>query len=379
MQMATSAKVRSIIYFEDDLDVAATTKNLITPLLGKNLRFIPFPLQQPPEGTGPYEDRLSVALSDPSYGDVALLVTDRDLSTQAWGGLSEAAVTRVAEKKGWPVACYRQVKPNVEDLVKRTPGDGQIELDPDEEKRAKQIASLAKGFVKLEELVMTALSPSTSKRKTKTNPVSADPGTPGTLLARVLGHPETATHFDSFACGDQRAVAEILSISKKDDAKLDDATKKRLIVALGVWLADLIMQYPGVLLNEVAAASYLDIKPSGFAKPQVREVFQTARYVNLPFCDEANPMWWRHLLDDLVNAESSPSGRGLCSKRGIKGLKYCPCSVDPELHAGYYCMSSKQPLSAENSSGRVSWFPIGADLARLTKKTHRTLAPWIGS
>ena len=111
----------------------------------------------------------------------------------------------------------------------------------------------------------------------------------------------------------------------------------------------------------------------------MRAIFESARYVNLPFADERHPMWWRHLLDDILNKASAVSGRDLCVEKGLKRIRFCPCSVDDSLHAGYYCMDSKKPLSGEQSSGRVSWFPVGADLSRLSKKTYRALAPWMGS
>jgi hypothetical protein len=275
----------------------------------------------------------------------------------------------------------------VEFRLQRIPGDGQIELPSDSASRARQIAILARGFVAIDALLRPATSKSKKpvgrasgkNKKRLVGTESAEPGTPGTLLAGILGQPETASHFDSYACGDQGAVAEILETSRDTSKNLNHESERRLIVALGVWLADLVMQYPGVLVNEVAAASYLDIHTSDFAKPSVRKVFESAEYRDLPFADPDRPMWWRHLLDDLVNEAGAPSGRDMCADLGIKRLRFCPCSVDPKLRAGYFCMATGEPLSDENSSGRVSWFPAGADLARLTKAMHRKLAPWIGS
>lgn len=386
--MSTSGAKRTIVLFEDHEERIEELKAAIAPMLGSKYRLEPFPLNEPPKShEGPYEDRLAEALKDKKYGSIALVVTDRDLSTKAWGGLSEAAVSRAADKLGLPVACYRQKKPYVEDRLMRKPGNGQLELPFGAEERAHRIVMLCNGFAEMEKAL--ALSGATAVKKTaaKTAAKSAvrpkaaapDDGTPGTLLARILKQPHVATHLDLFACGDQRAISEIMSVSKADTNQLSPEQKRRLVIALGVWLADLVMEFPGLLLNTTAAASYLDISPNDFLKPKVQEVFDSAKYVKLPFADDRNPLWWRHLLDDLVTGGRAVSGLALCQAKGIKRLSHCPCSVSPDLHAGYYCMATERPLSAEESSGRVSWFPVGADLARLTARTHRVLAPWIGS
>lgn len=383
--MPTSGSKRTIVLFEDHQDRIDELQAAIEPLLGSKFALQVFPLDEAPASSkGPYEDRLVAALGAARFGDIVLVVTDRDLSTKKWGGLSEAAVTRAAEKLGLPVACYRQQRANVEDLLKRKPGNGQLELPFLVEERAHRIITICNGFVEMETLLKPAqaVAAKTAKSKMPTKakvPVKPDTGTPGALLAGILQQPQCATHFDLFACGDQRVISEIMKVSPAKNTRLRPDQERRLVIALGVWLADLVMEFPGILLNEVAAASYLDIGLNDFKKQKVQEVFASAKYEKLPFADDRNPLWWRHLLDDLVNEGEVVSGRALCESKGIKKLGYCPCSVKPELHAGYYCMATMAPLSEAQSSGRVSWFPVGADLARLTARTHRVLAPWIGS
>jgi len=362
-----------VLLFEDRESNVAEFAHALGPYLGADLELVVFPLNEAPAGTGPYEDQLLDALEKPQYSNVVLVVTDRDLSTQAWGGLSEAAVTRAASQRGLPVACYRQAVLNVEDRLRRVPGDGQIELPEDLESRAAQVAVLARGFVLLEKLVREHQSQNRRRQRSEQSAES----TPGQLLASILRQPITASHFDSYACADQGAVEEILNLS--EDATVTKKVQRRLIVALGVWLADVVMQYPGLLVDEVAAASYLDIHPRDFEKPHIRTLFDAARFRDAPFANEARPMWWKHLLDDLLDEAGAGTGRDLCGKQGIKRVRFCPCSVDDSIPAGYYCMATAKPLSGENSSGRVNWFPPGAELARLTKSTHRKLAPWIGS
>lgn len=383
--MSTSGSTRTIVLFEDHQARIDELKVAIKPLLRAKYRLEVFPLHvSPSTANGPYEDRLVQALKDARFGSIVLVVTDRDLSTQEWGGLSEAAVSRAAEKMGLPVACYRQKKPNVEDRLTRKPGNGQLELPFLVDERAHRIITLCNGFVEMEKLLAPARAPAAKKTFAKTSTKAklgpkVDAGTPGTLLAGILKQPHVATHLDLFACGDQRAISEIMSISQGNKTQLTPEQQRRLVIALGVWLSDLVMEFPGLLLNRTAAASYLDIAQEDFTKPKVQQVFESAKYVNLPFADERNPLWWRHLLDDLVTDGEAVSGLALCQTKGIKKLSFCPCSVKPDLHAGYYCMATEKPISEEQSSGRVSWFPVGADLARMTARTHRVLAPWIGS
>lgn len=374
-----------VLLFEDNGTIIEKFRKALTPKLGKAIHLETFPLDQPPaNNTKPYEDRVEDWIRASGFYDrIVLLVTDRDLSTNSehWSGLSQTAVSGAARVLGLPVAGYRlQAKPNIIDELKRIPGDGLIDLSPDVASRAAQVANLAKGFVDLRKRIdqwhqQVALDKKAGSAKRRgATPAAASPGA---LLAGVLGQPMAAGHFDTFACGDQVAIGEILRFSRNSKVRMSEQVQRSLVAALGVWLADLVMKYPGVLVNEVAAASYLDIHPEDFACADVRKLFKSALYTKLPFEDKASPLWWRHLLDEIVNDAHCSSGLDLCEKKGL-AVRYCPCQEDPKLHAGYYCMATGQPISGEKSSGRVRWFPPGADLARLKAKIYRKLSPWIG-
>lgn len=389
--MATKPSTRSIVLFEDHDSRIKELQAAIDPMLSGKYELKVFPLHKEPETKeGPYEDRLVKALGDPDFGDIVLLVTDRDLSTTKWGGLSEAAVTLAAAELGLPVACYRQAKTYPEDKFRRKPGNGKLELVDEPKARAKQIITLCDGFAAMERLMplpaKKSKSPAKAAGKIKNRKAVPAPSpavvhvSSGELLAKILGEPDISMQLDLFACGDQRTILELLKTNSAGLEDLSDADAKKLVVSLGVWLADLVMAYPGVLLNEIAAASYLDIYKPHFKKAEVRKLFAEAEYAaELPFASADAPMWWRHKLDELINQAGAISGLDLCRSKGLRGIRFCPCSVNPSLHAGYYCMATMEPLSDEESSGKLSWFPIGADLARLTKKTQRAIEPWIGA
>jgi hypothetical protein len=42
-------------------------------------------------------------------------------------------------------------------------------------------------------------------------------------------------------------------------------------------------------------------------------------------------------------------------------------------------MLSKKPVSLENSKGGLTWFPRGADLARISNKKFEEDVPWLGT
>lgn len=376
-----------VLLFEDDPNIVKAFTKLVMPKLGKDIGFVVFPLNEPPiSGNKPYEDRVVEWIRASGFYDrLALVVTDRDLSANSddWSGLSQTAVSGAAKLLGLPVAGYRRNKPNAIDEFKRIPGDGLIDLAPEVGKRADQVAILAKGFIELQARMQRhegadVGGPGADGAKKRRPAGAALAASPGVLLAGVLHQPAAAAHFDTFACGDQVAIGEILAFSQDRKAKMSAQVQRRLVSALGVWLTDLVMKYPGVLVNEVAAASYLDIAPDDFKRADVQKLFKGALYTNLPFEDKATPLWWRHLLDDIVSEGGASSGLDLCGKKGLKKVTYCPCSVDPKLHAGYYCMATFEPISAEKSSGRLRWFPPGADLARLKASIYRKLSPWIG-
>ncbi|MBK1714700.1 hypothetical protein CKO43_18205 [Rubrivivax gelatinosus] len=376
-----------VLLFEDDPTIVAEFRRLCEPKLGTTCRLEVFPLDKPPSNSDkPYDDRVEEWIRGCAfYERIVLIVTDRDLSTNSlhWKGLSQTAVSAAAKVLGLPVAGYRRVRPNIIDEFKRIPGDGLIDLSPEVNLRSSQVASLSKGFIDLRQRLENwhengdgVQEGATSKKRRGAQATAASPGA---LLAGVLKQPTAAGHFDTFACGDQVAINEILRFSRSDtNVRMSVQVHRRLVAALGVWLTDLVMKYPGVLVNTIAAASYLDIHPDDFVRPQVQELFKSARYTQLPFEDEDAPLWWRHLLDEMLSEAGCSNGRELCGKRMIKNVRFCPCDADNTLHAGYYCMATGKPISAEKSSGRVRWFPPGADLARLQAKTYRKLAPWIG-
>src|SRR5207249_1513314 len=110
-----------------------------------------------------------------------------------------------------------------------------------------------------------------------------------------------------------------------------------------------ILRFPGLLVSEVAAASYLNIAPGAFKHAAVQQLFSKALYKG-PFCEEESPRWWRVELDALLTSAACSDGREFAAKKsGGKPPAPCQCSVDHSLRAGYYCMLTEKPVSLEKS------------------------------
>ena len=108
-----------------------------------------------------------------------------------------------------------------------------------------------------------------------------------------------------YAVGDQNRLTDI-----PRKAQHSEDWKKRLSCFLGYWLWDSLLRYPGVFVNEVAAASHLNISANDFSQPKIQDIFQKALYQG-PFADPKKLQWWRGILDDIVSSEDCADGLDL--------------------------------------------------------------------
>jgi hypothetical protein len=234
-----------------------------------------------------------------------------------------------------------------------------LNFETDEELVRKAVLA-AKGFAMLSARLPRAL-------RNKRN------DSPAKLLGAVLGKPEYADKIALYTVGDQNRLSGIPS--KPNDATLHT---QKMSCFLGYWLWDSLLRYPGVLANETATASHLNIATKDFRKPAVRAIFKKAVYRG-PFADSRHPQWWRGMLDDIVSKAGCDNGLALVRKKVTGRISSCQCSVDPSKPAGYFCIISEKPVSLENSKGGLSWFPRGADLTRISNKKFEEFGPWLGA
>ena len=309
-----------------------------------------------------YEDRLERILRQPPYDGTTLIFADRDLSKSPnFVGMSVSAVTGAAKRLGVPVCSYaRQPAPEEYKWRARWEEGHIVLMSGTDDELARQAILAANGFAEIE-----AKLPAILKEK--------DSRSPAKILAALLGKPEESDKIALYSVGDQSRLSDIPTKAKNEADPV-----KKIACFLGYWLWDSILRYPGLLVNEVAAASHLNIGAEDFRKSEVRAVFKSALY-NGPFADSVKPQWWRGVLDDLVSQGDSNDGLELVRKKLTEKISPSKCWVDPSTTAGYYCIISDKSVSPKDSKGGLSWFPRGADLTRISTPLFEEYGPWIGA
>ncbi len=277
-------------------------------------------------------------------------------------GLSATPISAVAMQKGLPVCQYsRNVGGSKQEFARfkglQQWGSEEITLEGKEPKEwVTEAAALFRGFESI-----------------KAKYVALKDSTPASALAAILEHPESETQITLYGSGEQGFLKEILSFYDPDSAKQDELLE-RIPRILGNWLFLTILRFPGILVNKTAAASYLNIACSSFDDTDMQAKFENAKYTG-PFF-ELGPWWWRAELDALLVDAECEDGRELLAK---EDHDVDPC-LDPQTQkpAGYYCMLTRKPVSLENSRGGISWFPGGADLARIVTDKFEQITALIG-
>ncbi|MBL7197647.1 MAG: hypothetical protein ISS47_06075 [Candidatus Omnitrophica bacterium] len=361
---------KSVIIFEDKKE---EIKKLEGPF-SKEFRKIKVPilffeslLKDGEDSNSTSETKLQNELRTAKYKDVCLIICDSDLATiDKYPGLSEVVVSRVAEMLVIPICLYAQgvYKDNLEKIRQWSTQKIILDASKGYENLAFESRTIFEGFQEIETKYQKIIK--TKKGKNYKLPQ---------VLAHILGKPELDDRIAMYSTGDKEVLAEIMPHRKGADI---GEKSKRIPRLLGYWLWNSILRFPGILLNKIAAASYLNIDDTEFdEKKKIQEVFKEALYDG-PFSAHQT-MWWRDGLDEILFKEKKKEGLELVhSKEGLTEVKDCKCSVDSSKRAGYYCMITDKPVSFENSQGNISWFPSGADLARISKKEFDELAPWLG-
>jgi hypothetical protein len=294
-----------------------------------------------------------------TYKNVDLIVTDVNLSEiESYKGLSAEVVEEVGRKLLIPVCIYSAKVGSDTDRIQEVI-DTTIWLKSPAKspEMIQEIIELYNGFT----LIKKSYNRLNSKQKSET---------PAQMLSRLLHKPQYSDRFALYGLGNQ-AFGSFSPKKPNFKSKLNS-----IPYLLAHWLLVSILKFPGVLLNKVAAASYLDISPEDFEDIKIRNVFKTASYKG-PFSN-LQDFWWRYELDNIIGRNKSSSGLELVQKKISKNIKPCKCNVDPNLNAGYYCIITDRPVSMEKSTSEISWIPKGADLTRVSIPIYNKLKPWIG-
>jgi hypothetical protein len=356
---------RTILLFEDLAEQRATVRRALEQALQGNGEVKEFLPGASGIREGTHEATLIQDIRATPNSPVDMIVADRDLSGYGDGyrGLSEDTVRHVAEILGLPHCGYargnRADDPEFVQHGEEREACIRLSLHQGLERFAGRVVAIADGFVR----IAAGLEQHHGKGRFA----------PGKVLAAILGKPEYADKMSLYASGDQNRLAtarRLVGASSQEQMQ-------RTTCLLGYWLWDSVLRFPGVTVGEIPASSYLNIRQDVFlGDEKVRALFDRAIYDG-PFSAAKVPMWWRGVLDDLIAEDGCEDGRMMASRVLKMEIPQSECCEDPNKQAGYYCMLSERPVSLENSVGGLSWFPRGADLARISRSKLEELGPWL--
>jgi hypothetical protein len=286
-----------IILFEDDETQATNVVDALKRVVGKSDLVIRFQSEKD-DSDDTYEKRLRDELCGDPYKDATLIVADRDLSkTRKYRGLSESLVRRVADQLAIPQCSYsRNASTDLLAIAEERESYIAVSISEGAQKCAENLVSIAKGFIEIHDKLAHA---------------SAGKQSAGKTLASILGKPEYADKIALYASGDRNRPGHVLHMA--EDKESASTQVNRLTCLFGYWLWDSVLQYPGVVVNKVAATSYLDIRTDQFSDG-IEALFSAARYDG-PFADAKEPLWWRGMLDDIVAKEQLRDGREFAIKK----------------------------------------------------------------
>jgi hypothetical protein len=360
---------RTVLLFEDDPDERPVIAAALQMAMPKDVAVVPF-TGGAGAGKGTYETRIKEHFKE--LGGADFIVCDQDLSLiPEYTGLSAQVVMGLAYAEGIPIAIYGRGKADF--MTQRLKArksflDRRFVLHLDDQRwDAAVFAQKARIIFDGCQQVLAFLR----ENLNQTGKVNGQ--SPACWMSQLLRRPQIVNRLDLYGLGDQQYLSWLVASSAEDSRT---QFTRVLAAELSYWLWDSILRFPGIVVNEVAAASLLNLSPATWKKPEVRKLFTTAKYAG-PFGVDKE-FWWRDDLQAIVRKAGVTDGLAFVKGKGIKGATRSNCCVDPKLSAGCYCMLAQKPVSRQQSIGDIPYFPSGADLARISRPEFEKVAPWVG-
>lgn len=186
--------------------------------------------------------------------------------------------------------------------------------------------------------------------------------------------PGLETYFNLYATGPSVASGIISDeLVGSESGEILEIQLNRISLVLGYWLHNYIMPFPGVILDDATAAAYLNLDANSFVDNQ--SYFEVAKYSG-PF-GSSTRRWWRYKLDQLLDDNDYDDGLAYLVANGIEA----DCSrsaISNNEGATFVCLLTGKPILWDESTGELSWIPDGADLARVSNRDYRAIAPLMG-
>ena len=306
------------------------------------------------------EDTVALNISDKFNGSqIDLIVADHDLS-KLDSKLSESIITAAAHQLAIPVCRYHRRASSSTKTVSNWDLNSKVFAVDVElgDEFADSLLDVMEGFKEIKEKY-SAMNTSLRMKG------------PAAILANILEADGQIPHLSLYTSGVAFFNDPFIVSKNIEKSKLGNELERRIPYVLGYWLLNVVLKFPGIILNKVAAASYLDLSFNDFSKTDLNGNFSEARYAG-PF-SHSKDYWWRAKLDDLLGDNEIDD---FLKEKGYNEIfSHSKCSVNDKLQAGYYDIFSDKQISLEESVGQLSWVPEGADLARAEKEKYEELAP----
>jgi hypothetical protein len=312
--------------------------------------------------TDKIHEKLRKIFEDPGT-PIEMVIVDLDLSQYKDYDISEPVISDVCDSLGIPICMYSgHVDENELERI-RNWSDRHIVLDSDKTilEIANQCGNIFKGFEAIKEEFKKVESESTL------GPID--------LISRILKAPGGA---ESLIVHYTTGYFSLMTQRLRDEGQRN----RFFPVLLGYWIYNSVLRFPGVLLNQTAAASYLDIDVKFFNNQEIKEAFEEARYKG-PFY-EITPLWWKDGLDELISEvvvegeDETPPSHLFLKQNGIDKIHRVRCEEGDHEGAGFYCIITKKPVCANHSTGNIAWLPQGAIYSRICGSKWDELGPWFG-
>ncbi len=308
--------------------------------------------------------QLEQILDDDKNNLISMVIVDLDLSQYQEYDISEPIISNICDKLGIPICLYSQLTDEYEMERFRNWSERHIVLDMNENIGyiARQCADIFDGFQAIKEKITEVNMQKISS--------------PLEVISKIMKAPEGAeAQIVHYTTGYFSLMGDRL--------KYNDHRIRFFPVLLGYWLYNSLLRFPGVILNETAAASYLNIDVEFFKRNEdVRGVFGKAKYKG-PF-NKIAPYWWKDTLDELISEfegddEEGVAVRNLLKQKGINiNVPPVRCVEGDHEGAGFYCILTKKPVCAKHSTGNIAWLPAGAIYSRISNSKWEELGPWFG-
>lgn len=122
------------------------------------------------------------------------------------------------------------------------------------------------------------------------------------------------------------------------------------------WLRTVLIAYPGILYDELTAATRLGISVDSFKRDEVQEIFSEASYQGL--LDDYEQRWWKRRLfriaHELISKTDLSGPISLSFREAFAALREVEldpaiCVYDKTTTADWVCYVLKEPVKQKNS------------------------------